>query len=101
MRLTTFGLTRGPDSITNTRQHGRPARAVKLIRVRRVTARASQDISSRNAAGFSPELGGILLPLCRHDGLKALSELASALERGQGLNIETLAPDLLTIIDAD
>ncbi len=55
------GLTRGPDSNTTTCQVERQPRAVKLARVRRATARGSQHISARKAAGFSPELGVVVL----------------------------------------
>ena len=50
------GLTRGPDNSTTTHQDERQPRAVKLMRVRRATARGSHNISARKAVGFSPEL---------------------------------------------
>ena len=60
--LTAFGLTRGPDSNTTTYQDERQPRAVKLMRVRRATARGSDNVSSRKAGGFSPELACFVYP---------------------------------------
>ena len=54
-----------PNSNTIARQDERQPRAVKLMRVRRATARGSQDISAWKAAGFSPELATDLLRLTR------------------------------------
>ncbi len=65
MRSNGCGLTRGPDNNTITYENERQPRDVKLMRVRRATARGSQDISARKAAGFSPELGGLRLDISR------------------------------------
>ena len=51
-------ITRSPDSNTITHQEERQPRTVKLMRVRRATARGSNDPSADKAGGFMHELAG-------------------------------------------
>jgi len=56
VRITAFGLTRGPDNNTITYHDERQPRAVKLARVRRATARGSNNVEARKADKFIAEL---------------------------------------------